>query len=64
MHFGIQCKIIWDTDIVLAYLKRLSPCTKLNLPVLTWKVATLTALLTGQSAQSLHMMDIRNMTIT
>ena len=56
--------VVWDTEIVLKYLKRLSPCHRLILPVLTWKLAVLTALLTGQRAQSLHLMDIRNMTVS
>ena len=59
-----KCNIVWDTEIVLTYLKRLSPCKKLNTPVLTWKLAVLTALLTGQRTQSLHLMDIRNISIS
>ena len=58
-----KTNVTWDPDIVLSYLKRLSPCKKLNLPVLTWKLATLTALLTGQRVQSLYLLDIRNITI-
>ena len=56
--------IVWDTEIILTYLKRLSPCKKLNISVLTWKLAALTALLTGQRNQSLHLLDIRNITLT
>ena len=59
-----KTNVIWDTDIVIKYLKKLSPCTKLNLAVMTWKTTVLTALLTGQRAQSLHLMDIRNMMLT
>ena len=59
-----KCNIVWDTEIVLKYLKRLSPCHKLNISVLTWKLAVLTALLTGQRTQSLHLIDIRNITVT
>ena len=59
-----KTNVIWDPQIVLKYLKRLSPCKKLNLSVLTWKLAVLTALLTGQRAQSLHMIDIRNISIS
>ena len=32
--------------------------------MLTWKVAVLTALLTGQRTQSLHLLDIRNISLT
>ena len=56
--------VVWDTEIVLSYLKRLSPARKLNLPVLTWKLAVLTALLTGQRSQSLHLLDIRNISVS
>ena len=56
-----KTNVTWDPDIVLSYLKRLSPCYKLNLSVLTWKLAVLTALLTGQRVQSLHLLDIRTL---
>ena len=50
----------WDTATVLKYLQSLSPVKKLTLKVLTCKVVTLTALLTAQRNQSLHLMDVRN----
>ena len=56
--------VVWDCNIVLNYLKKLSPCRKLILPVLTWKLAVLTALLTGQRTQSLHLIDIRNISLS
>ena len=55
--------VIWDTSIVLAYLKTLSPVRKLPIMELTKKAVTLSALLTGQRCQSLFHMDIRNIDI-
>ena len=59
-----KTNVVWDPDIILTYLKRLTPCKKLNLPVLTWKLAALLALLTGQRVQSLHLLDIRNISLS
>ena len=55
--------VIWDTSIVLAYLKTLSPVRKLPIMELTKKAVTLSALLTGQRCQTLFHMDIRNIDI-
>ncbi|XP_013395831.1 uncharacterized protein LOC106171928 [Lingula anatina] len=55
--------VIWDTSLLLNYLKKLSPVKKLNLLQLSKKAVTLTILLTGQRTQSLHLIDIRNITI-
>ena len=55
--------VIWDTSIVLAYLKTLSPVRKLPIMELTKKAVTLSALLTGQQCQTLIHMDIRNIDI-
>ena len=49
----------WDTNIVLAYLEKLKTNT---LRALTFKVATLLALLAGQRVQSLSLLDIEFMT--
>lgn len=56
--------VTWDTDIVLKYIKSLSPVKDLSLKDLTFKLVTLTALLSGQRLQCLHLLDIRNMTLT
>ena len=53
---------MWDTDMVLRYLKALAPVKDLPLKDLTFKLVTLTALLSGQRLQSLHLLDLRNMT--
>ena len=50
----------WDTEIVLKFLKSLSPLSELSLLQLSRKLVTLFALTTGQRAQTLHMFDIRN----
>ena len=57
-------KITWDTDKMLVYLKSLSPSKKLSLESLTKKVTMLLLLLSGQRGQSIHLLDIRNMTLT
>ena len=54
--------VMWGTDIVLRYLKTLAPVKDLPLKDLTFKLMTLTALLSGQRLQSLHLLDLRNMT--
>ncbi|GFN74311.1 tyrosine recombinase [Plakobranchus ocellatus] len=55
---------IWDVSIVLNYLRTLSPAAKLNLPMLSAKLVTLCALVTGHRCQSLHVLDITNMHIS
>ena len=54
----------WDVAVVFDYLKRLSPVAKLSLKDLTMKAVTLTAILSGQRAQSLYLSDIRNITLS
>lgn len=53
--------VTWDPQQVLTYLENMD-CS--GLKNLTLKVTVLLALLTGQRAQSLHLMDVRNITIT
>ena len=55
--------VIWDVNILMDYLKTLSPIEELDLKCLTLKAVTLTALLTGQRCQSIHSMDLTNMTL-
>ena len=55
--------IIWDTSVVLRFLKELSPVHSLSFKDLSYKAVTLAALLTGQRCQSLFFMDVRNITI-
>ena len=49
---------IWDPDLVLHFLRRLSPCHRLSLKLLTLKVVTLLALLTVQRSQTLHALTL------
>ncbi|XP_062579177.1 uncharacterized protein LOC134241105 [Saccostrea cucullata] len=53
----------WDVSLVLEYLKTLIPVNTISLRLLSWKLAMLIALLTGQRCQSLHLIDIRNIFI-
>ena len=56
--------VTWDTSIVLSYLRTLSPVKKLSLKLLTFKLVMLLALLTGQRCQTLHALNIEDMTVT
>ena len=51
----------WDPDVVLKYIKSLWPLQSLTLKELTFRTVTLIALVSGQRAQSIHFMDIKNM---
>ena len=53
----------WDVSKVLSYLKNLSPLQDLSLLHLSHKLVMLLALLSSQRKQSLHLMDIRNISI-
>lgn len=55
---------IWDIDVVLNYLRTLSPANKLNLKMLTYKVTMLLMLLSGQRIQTVQMLNIDFMKIT
>lgn len=55
---------IWDPDIVLQYLRKLRPCRRLPLKLLTMKVVVLLALLTVQRVQTLHLIRLENISIT
>lgn len=54
---------IWDVDIVLNYIKLLGQNDSLSLFCLSHKLLMLLALTTGQRAQTLHKVDIRNINI-
>ena len=56
--------VTWDPQILLDYLRTLSPVRNLNLLDLSVKTVSLLLILTGQRGQSLHLMDVRNITIT
>lgn len=56
-----KTSVTWDTSLVLNYLQNL---TTSNLKNLTLKAVMLTALLTGQRTQTVHLLSIQNMTVT
>lgn len=56
--------VTWDVDVVLRYLKTLFPIRKLPLRKLSQKLTMLLLLLSGQRGQSIHCLDITNMTLT
>ena len=48
---------MWDTSIVITYLRDLPPVQEISLKTLTLKLAMLCALVTGQRCQSIHLMN-------
>lgn len=56
--------VTWDPELVLVYLRKLSPVKQLTLRLLTMKTVTLLALLSSQRAQTLHLLDIRNINVS
>ena len=52
----------WDVAVVLNFLATLYPPSELNLKSLTLKFVMLTALITGQRGQCLHLTDTKDMT--
>ena len=52
---------MWDVETVLTFLETLVPIDRIDLKNLTLKLVTLTALITGQRCQSLHLMKIDHM---
>jgi len=55
---------IWDTDIVLNYLRTVSPVINLSLKDLTYKVTMLLMLLSGQRIQTIQLLNVEFMEIT
>ena len=55
---------VWDTSVVLKYLKKLSPAKKLDMKFLTLKLVTLLALLTGQRCQTLHVLNVSDIMLS
>lgn len=48
----------WDVNVVLVFLRRLSPVKELSFKMLTLKLATLMALITAHRVQTLHLLDL------
>ena len=55
---------IWDVNVVLSYLKTLSPVAKLSLKDLTYKVTMMLMLLSGQRIQTIQLLDLKDMTMS
>ena len=55
---------IWDVSVVIQYLRTLPPAAELKLHVLSAKLVTLLALVTGHRCQTLHAMDTKHMDIS
>ena len=53
----------WDVNVVLTFLRTLKDVQTLSLKELSWKLTTLLMLLSGQRIQTIHMLDIRYMTL-
>ena len=56
--------VIWDTEILLTQLRKMSPVKDLSFADLTKKLATLIWLLTGQRSQTIALLDLRNMSVS
>lgn len=59
-----RCLTTWDPDVMLRYIKTLGPNSTLSFIQLSRKLTVLMLLLSGQRGQTLHSLDIRNMTIS
>ena len=57
-------KSTWDVNVVLESLRKFEHVKKLSLKELSWKLTTLLMLLSGQRIQTIHLLDIRYMTLT
>ena len=53
---------IWDVCIVLDKLREMSPASTLALKELTYKLVMLIALVSAQRGQTIHLLNIKNMT--
>jgi hypothetical protein len=51
---------VWNVSVVLEYLETLMPLHTISLRLLSHKLVTLLALLSGQRCQTLHLIDVRN----
>ena len=53
----------WDVNLVLAYLESLYPLSALSLKLLSEKLCTLMALLSGQRCQTIHCITVGSVTV-
>ena len=56
--------VTWDVDQVLNYLRDMGMPDTLTLPQLTKKLCMMLLILSGQRGQTVHVLDIVNMTLT
>ncbi|CAG2245652.1 unnamed protein product [Mytilus edulis] len=56
-------EVTWDVDVMLKFLCTLSPVNMLTLKNLTLKLTMILSLLTAQRTQTLHLMDINDITV-
>ena len=56
--------VVWEADLVLNYLRTLSPVKFISIKLLTHKLTVLLLLLSGQRQQTIHLLDVRNMTLS
>lgn len=54
---------IWDAQVVLKFLRQMSPAQKLSLKDLSMKTCMLLALVSAQRQQTLHKLDVKDMDI-
>lgn len=56
--------VTWDPELLINYLKKLSPVKSLSMKNLTLKAVSLLWILSGQRGQSMQCIDLRNLTVT
>ena len=56
--------VTWDISILLNFLRKLSPAKMLDLKQLSLKLLMLCLVLSGQRGQTMHLLDLRNMSLT
>ena len=56
--------VTWDADIVIEYLYKMQHFEQLSLKQLTLKLVTLTALVSAQRCQTVHLMNLDTMDVT
>lgn len=59
-----RSRITWDPDLVLTYIESLGPNNILSTIQLARKLVMLMLLVSGQRGQALHVLDIRNMSVS
>ena len=55
---------VWDLNDVITHLRTLAPVNKLDLKQLSKKLLMLLLILSGQRAQTMHLLDVKNLTLS